>query len=98
MVCIIQVSRFFPFSKGDMYEEKTFPNSDSRFHAIHHFNSLWRWRTGINDNSPEIAAIQTFPEHYKFHGNRRSIQKQIGNAVPCLLGEKMVSHLISHLN
>lgn len=47
--------------------------------------------------APEIAAIQTFPDGYKFAGNRRSIQKQIGNAVPCLLGEHMVSHLIEHL-
>lgn len=46
---------------------------------------------------PEIAAIQTFPESYKFAGSRRSIQKQIGNAVPCLLGEKMVAHLLEHL-
>lgn len=43
---------------------------------------------------PEIAAIQTFPDGYKFAGNRRSIQKQIGNAVPCVLAEKMVKHLI----
>ena len=43
---------------------------------------------------PEIAAIQTFPRDYKFYGGRRSIQKQIGNAVPCLLAEKMVSHLL----
>jgi len=48
--------------------------------------------------APEIAAIQSFPDWYQFAGNRRSIQKQIGNAVPCLLGEHMVSHLISHLN
>lgn len=46
---------------------------------------------------PEAAAIQTFPDGYKFAGNRRSIQKQIGNAVPCLLGEKMVEHLIENL-
>ena len=46
---------------------------------------------------PEIAAIQTFPEGYKFTGNRRSIQQQIGNAVPCLLAQQMVSHLIEHL-
>ncbi|MFV2051714.1 DNA cytosine methyltransferase [Aliiroseovarius sp. YM-037] len=46
---------------------------------------------------PEIAAIQTFPNDYKFAGNRRSIQKQIGNAVPSLLGEKMVGHLIENL-
>ena len=46
---------------------------------------------------PEIAAIQMFPEGYQFAGNRRSIQKQIGNAVPCLLAEKMVEHLIENL-
>lgn len=46
---------------------------------------------------PEVAAIQTFPESYQFFGARRSVQKQIGNAVPCLLGEHMVSHLIHHL-
>lgn len=46
---------------------------------------------------PEVAAIQTFPDGYKFAGKRRSIQMQIGNAVPCLLGEKMVKHLIRNL-
>lgn len=46
---------------------------------------------------PEISAIQTFPRNYKFIGNRRSIQKQIGNAVPCLLAEAMVRHLIEGL-
>ncbi len=47
--------------------------------------------------APEAAAIQTFPMDYKFHGSRRSVQKQIGNAVPCLLGEAMVKHLINHV-
>jgi len=46
---------------------------------------------------PEIAAIQTFPEHYKFYGSRRSIQKQIGNAVPPLLGKAMVEYLLENL-
>lgn len=45
----------------------------------------------------EIASIQTFPENYQFFGNRRSIQKQIGNAVPPLLGKAMVEFLINHL-
>lgn len=39
---------------------------------------------------PELAAIQTFPRNYIFCGNRRSIQKQIGNAVPCLMGKAMI--------
>jgi DNA (cytosine-5)-methyltransferase 1 len=47
--------------------------------------------------APEIAAIQTFPENYKFHGTRRSIQKQIGNAVPPLMGKVMVEFLKENL-
>lgn len=43
--------------------------------------------------APEIASIQTFPDHYKFCGSRRSVQKQIGNAVPCLMGKAMIEYL-----
>jgi DNA (cytosine-5)-methyltransferase 1 len=35
----------------------------------------------------ELARLQTFPDGYQFMGNRRSIQRQIGNAVPCAIGE-----------
>ncbi|MDO4289998.1 MAG: DNA (cytosine-5-)-methyltransferase [Eggerthellaceae bacterium] len=42
---------------------------------------------------PEIAAIQTFPKDYKFYGSRRSVQKQIGNAVPVLMGKAMIEYL-----
>lgn len=41
----------------------------------------------------EAAAIQTFPEDYKFYGSIRSQRKQIGNAVPPLLGYKIVEYL-----
>ena len=46
---------------------------------------------------PEIAAIQTFPEDYQFAGNRRSIHKQIGNAVPSLLGKAVIEHMIKNI-
>jgi DNA (cytosine-5)-methyltransferase 1 len=46
---------------------------------------------------PEAAAIQTFPKDYTFAGTRRSIQMQIGNAVPPALGQAMVEHLLEHL-
>ncbi len=46
---------------------------------------------------PEIAAIQTFPEDYTFAGSRRSIQKQIGNAVPPLLGKAMIEFLVKNI-
>lgn len=35
----------------------------------------------------EVAAIQTFPTDYKFVGSRKSVQRQIGNAVPSALAE-----------
>lgn len=35
----------------------------------------------------EMAALQTFPERYKICGGRRSAIRQIGNAVPCSVGE-----------
>lgn len=45
----------------------------------------------------EIAAIQTFPVDYVFVGNRRTIQKQIGNAVPAVLAQRFVEHLLNNL-
>jgi DNA (cytosine-5)-methyltransferase 1 len=46
---------------------------------------------------PEASALQTFPEDYHFAGSRRSVQKQIGNAVPSLLGEAIVKHLMNNI-
>lgn len=61
-----------------------------------HWEGPFHW-TNRRLRMKEIAAIQTFPEDYTFVGSRRSIQKQIGNAVPSLLGKSMVQHLINHL-
>ena len=35
----------------------------------------------------ELAAVQSFPLDYEFYGNNSSAYRQIGNAVPPLLGE-----------
>lgn len=41
---------------------------------------------------PEIAAIQAFPRDYQFVGSRNSVQRQIGNAVPSLMGKAMIEY------
>lgn len=35
----------------------------------------------------ELARLQTFPDGVQFAGNRTSVQKQLGNAVPSLMAE-----------
>lgn len=40
--------------------------------------------------TPELAALQTFPEGYRFEGSRRERVRQIGNAVPVLLAQRIV--------
>lgn len=41
----------------------------------------------------ECARIQTFPDSWKFYGSVSSKYKQIGNAVPVLLGKAIGDHL-----
>ncbi len=37
----------------------------------------------------ECAIIQTFPDDFVFHGSLGNMYKQIGNAVPVLLGKRI---------
>lgn len=46
----------------------------------------------------EAAKLQTFPDSFKFTGNFGEIAKQIGNAVPPLLAQKIAESLIKSLN
>lgn len=46
----------------------------------------------------EYARIQTFPDEWKFEGSVSQQYKQIGNAVPCNLGEEIGYSIIKFLN
>lgn len=46
----------------------------------------------------EYARIQTFPDDWKFMGSVSQRYKQIGNAVPCNLGEEIGYSMIKFLN
>ncbi|EKO3797958.1 DNA cytosine methyltransferase [Vibrio harveyi] len=41
----------------------------------------------------EAARLQTFPDSFVFYGNTTEQAKQIGNAVPCLLGTELIKRI-----
>ena len=45
----------------------------------------------------ESARLQTFPDDYVFVGSRSEAMRQIGNAVPVVLGEMLLSKIRHHL-
>jgi DNA (cytosine-5)-methyltransferase 1 len=45
----------------------------------------------------ELAALQTFPRDYLFYGKRRDKVRQIGNAVPALLAQRLIEPLVGAL-
>jgi DNA (cytosine-5)-methyltransferase 1 len=46
----------------------------------------FHWRNRLLSTA-ELACLQTFPSDYSIEGDRRSAHRQIGNAVPCAIGE-----------
>jgi DNA (cytosine-5)-methyltransferase 1 len=46
----------------------------------------------------EYARVQMFPDYWKFSGPTMEIYKQIGNAVPVGLGEKLGEHILQLLD
>ncbi|MFC2039849.1 DNA cytosine methyltransferase [Chloroflexota bacterium] len=57
-----------------------------------HWEGPFHWKNR-RLNLKELAAIQTFPDDYAFFGSARSKRRQIGNAVPPMLAQKIVSEL-----
>jgi DNA (cytosine-5)-methyltransferase 1 len=43
----------------------------------------------------ELARAMSFPDEYRFHGNREQVVKQIGNAVPVSLAKELCKALLS---
>lgn len=46
----------------------------------------FHWRSRLL-SIRELSRLQTFPDDYSIQGERRSAHRQIGNAVPCAIGE-----------
>ncbi len=54
--------------------------------AEHHGNIEWHWNGKRRLSAREAARIQTFPDDFIFYPSTSSAYKQIGNAVPPVLG------------
>lgn len=54
--------------------------------AEHHGNIEFHYDAGRRLTIRECARIQTFPDDFKFYGSTSNVYKQIGNAVPPVLG------------
>lgn len=45
----------------------------------------------------ESARLQTFPDGFRFHGSWTETMRQLGNAVPVMLGHRVASSVAEHL-
>lgn len=54
---------------------------------------IYHWRENRALTNRERARLQTFPDNYVFVGNKESVRKQIGMAVPCQ-GAKIIFEAI----
>lgn len=54
---------------------------------------IYHWSEPRALTNRERARLQTFPDNYKFIGNKESVRKQIGMAVPCQ-GAKIIFEAI----
>lgn len=61
-----------------------------------HWEGPFHW-TSRRLRVQEIASIQTFPTDYTICGSPRIQHKQIGNAVPCILGKQIINCLIKNI-
>jgi DNA (cytosine-5)-methyltransferase 1 len=41
--------------------------------------------------------LMTFPDLYKVAGNRKAVQRQLGNAVPPMFARVVIQHLLSQM-
>ncbi|MEO8769185.1 MAG: DNA cytosine methyltransferase [Ferruginibacter sp.] len=77
-------AKLFPGTQGNIPVIKDSIGPTMR--AEHHGNIEFHWNEKRRLSAREAARIQTFPDNFNFYPSTSSAYKQIGNAVPPVLG------------
>jgi len=81
---------------GRMYWDQPAPTLTARCNSI----SNGRYGHPEQDRAislREAAALQTFPDNYKFFSSKKHVAQQIGNAVPVRFGAALGKHIKHHM-
>lgn len=101
-----ELKRILKFDDKYDKEVTTFIEKDIKFEQSLRITNWDRASDTITATSPEIhvnkkrrlsarecAILQTFPDNFIFYGSLSSLYRQIGNAVPVLLAEKIANEI-----
>src|SRR3989338_8367473 len=66
--------------------------------AEHHGNIEWHWNGKRRLSAREAARIQSFPDNFVFYPSTSAAYKQIGNAVPPVMGWHIATSVEKFLN
>lgn len=102
-------SRYLSRNRKRSWDEVSFTIQASGRHAPLHPSGEAMIKLGTDEwvlpetsehrrlSAVECALIQTFPKNYIWKGSLGTIYKQIGNAVPCLLGKAVSQPIADYL-
>ena len=65
--------------------------------AEHHGNVQWHYRLERRISLREAARLQSFPDNFEFVCAMRATERQIGNAVPPVLGWHIAKAVLEHI-
>lgn len=71
-----------------------FGNGQRKSMLVEYGNGRWEGAWNPRPSVLDLAKLQSFPGDYKFYGRKGSVSRQIGNAVPPLLGKLVLEQVV----
>lgn len=85
-----------PANRGERAETQPAPTITSKANRMKWMNERPATTNSARLTPEECAVLQTFPADFPFQGTKTKRHLQIGNAVPPLLAEAVMTELINH--